>query len=124
MLNVPMTRSTSFCRPKCQPVPRPPPRTPSAWASSDHEPGPVLSADGDELRQLGDVAAHAEDAVDDDQLGRLRPAGTFRTASRSAGSLCLKVSSLDVLQGLGHADAVDDAGVDLFIGDDDSRPCP
>jgi hypothetical protein len=64
--NVPIRRSTSASTPKSSLVPAPrAPSTPGGVRLVDHQPRAVRLAQLDDPRQVGDVALHREDAVDD-----------------------------------------------------------
>ncbi len=78
-----------------------------------HDGGVVLGGQGRDAGQVGDVARHAEDAVDGDQLARLG------AALLQAGLQGLHVVMVEAHE-LAEAQqaAVDDAGVVLAVGDD------
>ncbi len=82
-----------------------------------HETGVVFLAEGDDLRQRSDVAAHAEDAVHDHEFAGLRIA-TLQ-ASLQAGHVIV-AEALHLAEG--EAAAVNDAGVVLFVCDHDVCP--
>src|SRR5262245_10826834 len=76
----------------------------------------MLSAERDELRQLGYISFHAEDAVGDD------PATGLARVSLESG---LEIGEVAVFIDLARdrfadeADAVDDAGVVQLVGEND-----
>ncbi len=98
-------------------------RTPPAAQHADgvgiihHQTGVVFLAEGDDLRQRSDVAAHAENAVHDHELADLRVA-TLQ-ASLQAGHVVV-AEALHLAEG--EAAAVNDAGVVIFVCDHDVCP--
>ena len=77
-----------------------------------HQPGAVFLAQGDDLRQRGDVASHAEHAIHHDQLASIR---------REAGKHTVQVLHVVVAVALhrpkGQAAAIHDAGMVVLVGD-------
>ena len=115
LLKVPITTSTWSSTPKYSAVPRPfRAQHPEAVRVVDHDPGAVLLGQSADRRQVGQVAFHAEDAVDHDQDPAL------------AGDRLQEPFQVDhvvvlVLEGLGKGQtgAVKDAGVVLAVADDE-----
>ncbi len=79
----------------------------------DEDPGPVLPGQRDDARQVGDVALHAEDAVDDDEL-----AGPGIERGEQPLEVLHVVVAVLVDGRERQAAGVDDAGVDHAVDED------
>ena len=91
LLKVPMIRSTWSVKPKWAEVPRPPPATPMPWRVIDQKSRAVSLADLNDLRQKRKVAAHAVDAVHDDE---------FACVLRHSAEYPLQIVNVIVLEAL------------------------
>ena len=80
--------------------------------------GVVFARQRHDVRQLGDVALHREDAVGEDQLepGSLR---RLQLVFEVSHVRMLVHGGLTLRDGLGEADGVDDRRVIQLVGDDD-----
>ena len=113
LLNVPMIRSTWSVRPKWLQVPLPLlAEHPDAVGVVDHHHGVVLLGQFDDFGQLGDVAFHRENAVDDDEL-----VGVLLALENQLQVLHVVVAVFAHV-GEGKAGAVDDRGVVGAVDDD------